>query len=168
MAAGDSLRYRTRTMVPSGIYLIYYIYQNWVLFIEISGSLGPPETYGSRTLTLHPEDLEEGQSSGEETSNPPQTVGTLKLRGARLSGDRKVKWDENVVDNEGMGKKKSKSMPKSFDESSDEDSSSCSDDSDHDDHNEGENSHHNHNHHRKKRSGSPNAYERQPHYKGMD
>ncbi|RIB11033.1 phosphatase inhibitor-domain-containing protein [Gigaspora rosea] len=152
MAAGDSLRYRTRTMVPSG----------------------PPETYGSRTMTLHPEDLEEGQSSGEETSSPPQAVGTLKLRGGRLSGDRKVKWDENVVDNEGMGKKKSKicciyHRPKSFDESSDEDSSSCSDDSDHDDHdNEGENSHHSHNHHRKKRSGSPNAYERQPQYKGMD
>ncbi|CAG8503156.1 6179_t:CDS:2 [Dentiscutata heterogama] len=138
MAAGDSLRYRARTM------------------LDLSNTTGPPETYGTRTMTLHPEELEEVQSSGEETSNSPQTIGTLKLRGGGLSGDRKVKWDENVVDNEGMGKKKSK----------DEDSSSCSDDSDHD--NEGENSHHNHNHHRKKRTGSPNAYERQPHYKGMD
>ncbi|CAG8471332.1 12676_t:CDS:2 [Racocetra persica] len=141
MAAGDSLRYRTRTMVPSG----------------------PPETYGSRTMTLHPEDLEE-QSSGEETRNPSQSVGTLRLRGGGLPSGRKVKWDENVVDNEGMGKKKSKicciyHRPRSFDESSDEDSSSC-DESDHD--NEGEDGHHHH----KKRNGSPNAYERQPHYKG--
>ncbi|CAG8464798.1 6668_t:CDS:2 [Cetraspora pellucida] len=126
---------------------------------------GPPETYGSRTLTLHPEDLEEEQSSGEETRNPSRSVGTLRLRGGGLSSGRKVKWDENVVDNEGMGKKKSKicciyHRPRQFDESSsDEDSSSCSDD-DHD--NEGENSHH---HHHKKRNGSPNAYERQPHYK---
>ncbi|CAG8440080.1 4581_t:CDS:2 [Cetraspora pellucida] len=97
---------------------------------------GPPETYGSRTLTLHPEDLEE-QSSGEETRNSSRSVGTLRLRGGGLSSGRKVKWDENVVDNEGMGKKKSKSIPRQFDESSsDEDSSGCSDD-DHD--NEGMN-----------------------------
>ncbi|CAG8690323.1 5729_t:CDS:2 [Dentiscutata erythropus] len=53
---------------------------------------------------------------------------------------------------------------KTFDESSGEDSSSCSEDSDHDDHdNEGKNSHY-----RKKRTGSPNAYELQSHYKDLE
>ncbi|CAG8510069.1 5022_t:CDS:2 [Acaulospora colombiana] len=87
MAAGDSLRYHARTMNPPG----------------------PPATYGSRTMTLHPEELAEteGQESSGETSVHSEEIGTLKLRGGQ--NDRKVKWDNGVVDNEGMGKKKSKS-----------------------------------------------------------
>lgn len=38
---------------------------------------------------------------------PP--AGTLRLRGAPRNGPH-VAWDEHVVDNEGLGKKKSKSM----------------------------------------------------------
>jgi len=38
---------------------------------------------------------------------PP--AGTLRLRGAPRDGPR-VAWDEHVVDNEGLGRKKSKSM----------------------------------------------------------
>ena len=38
---------------------------------------------------------------------PP--AGTLRLRGAPRNGPR-VAWDEHVVDNEGLGRKKSKSM----------------------------------------------------------
>ncbi|CAI2166413.1 16057_t:CDS:2 [Funneliformis geosporum] len=156
MAAGDSLRYHTRTVVPTG----------------------RPETYGSRTLTLHPEELAEDAESvpsreADDTSSQP--IGTLKLRG-RPSDNRKVKWDDGVVDNEGLGRKKSKicciyHKPRAFDESSDEESSNS--DSDNSDHNHdhkhegGENSNHHHHHKRpnKNRSNSPNAYERQPQYK---
>nr|CAG8475503.1 9471_t:CDS:2 [Entrophospora candida] len=88
MAAGDSLSYRTRTAMPS-----------------------------STTMTLNTEELEEieaGNSNGiggreeinGDTSNP---VGTLKLRGGGPT-DRKVKWDEDVIDNEGLGRKKSKGI----------------------------------------------------------
>jgi len=65
---------------------------------------------GSRTLTLTSgvtRDLE-----NEDESEGPRTVGTLKLRGAhskKKKGKAKVAWDEDVVDNEGCGKKKSKS-----------------------------------------------------------
>ena len=37
----------------------------------------------------------------------------LQLRGATTNG-RKVKWDEDVVDNETLGKKKSKSKSSTF------------------------------------------------------
>ncbi|CAG8551710.1 731_t:CDS:2 [Funneliformis caledonium] len=130
MAAGDSLRYHTRTVVPTG----------------------HPETYGSRTLTLHPEELgEEPVPSGEADDTSSQPIGTLKLRG-RPSDNRKVKWDDGVVDNEGLGKKKSKicciyHKPRAFDESSDEESSSSdSDNSDHD---------HDHKHEERPRPPSP-------------
>jgi protein phosphatase 1 regulatory subunit 11 len=33
--------------------------------------------------------------------------GTLRLRGGPIE-DRRVRWDQDVIDNEGMGKKKSK------------------------------------------------------------
>jgi protein phosphatase 1 regulatory subunit 11 len=79
--------------------------------------LGRPETYGSRTMTIHPEELAEeiGPVSSEEESDlSTQPVGTLKLRGDGdgQSSNRKVKWDDTVVDNEGLGRKKSKSMYK--------------------------------------------------------
>lgn len=67
----------------------------------------------------------------------PAPTGTLRLRGGPRSRPRVV-WDEDVVDNEGLGRKKSKicciyHRPRRFDESSDEDSSgteSGSDDGD--------------------------------------
>jgi protein phosphatase 1 regulatory subunit 11 len=65
---------------------------------------------GSRTHTLTNDatrDLE-----NEDESEAPRIVGTLKLRGAhskKKQGKAKVAWDEDVVDNEGCGKKKSKS-----------------------------------------------------------
>ena len=65
---------------------------------------------GSRTHTLTSgatRDLED-----EDESETPRIVGTLKLRGAhskKKQGKAKVAWDEDVVDNEGCGKKKSKS-----------------------------------------------------------
>ncbi|KAL1920491.1 uncharacterized protein VTP21DRAFT_868 [Calcarisporiella thermophila] len=125
-----------------------------------------PETYGSRTMTLHPEELEEnGQGSEEGTPQPPEEVGTLRLSGAPANSGRKVKWSEDVVDNEHLGKKKSKicciyRRPHAFDESSEDESSGSDSDHDCDGHGHG----HHHNHKRTPRSSSPNAYERQPRY----
>ncbi|KAI9712938.1 MAG: Type 1 phosphatases regulator ypi1 [Chrysothrix sp. TS-e1954] len=69
---------------------------------------------------------------------PPS--GTLRLRGAATpqatqGAERRVQWAEDVVNNEGMGKKKSKvcciyHKPRTVGESSDEDSSSDSSDDD--------------------------------------
>ena len=84
---------------------------------------------GSRTITV--------QDTNAENSTIPSTheappVGVLQLR-ATGNTSKRVVWSEETVDNEGMGKKKSKicciyHKPKAFDESSDE--SSASDDSD--------------------------------------
>ncbi|KAL2759550.1 hypothetical protein ACRALDRAFT_1074200 [Sodiomyces alcalophilus JCM 7366] len=63
---------------------------------------------------------------------------TLRLRGAHTASQRTVQWADGVVDNEGLGRKKSKvcciyHRPKGIDESSDESSSeSSSDESDSD------------------------------------
>ena len=53
---------------------------------------------------------DEGRGSGADESDAGRgnTVGVLHLRGGRRRGPR-VAWTEDVVDNEGMGKKKSKS-----------------------------------------------------------
>ncbi|WWC70121.1 uncharacterized protein I206_104068 [Kwoniella pini CBS 10737] len=70
--------------------------------------------------------------AGPSTSPPEQPpAGVLKLRGGPLKKQRVV-WTDETVDNEGMGKKKSKicciyHKPKAFDESSDESSCSSSD-----------------------------------------
>ncbi|KZV67335.1 hypothetical protein PENSPDRAFT_688235 [Peniophora sp. CONT] len=82
---------------------------------------------GSRTITITPTPAPE-EGSGNAG---PDIAGVLRLRGARQPGPR-VQWTEDVVDNEGMGKKKSKicciyHKPKAYDESSDEDSSSDDD-----------------------------------------
>ncbi|CAG8463414.1 86_t:CDS:2 [Diversispora eburnea] len=102
----------------------------------------PSSTHGSRTMTILSEELTESDhaSSSEETNNNSlHSIGTLKLRGANTLNNRKVKWDNGVIDNEGMSKRKSKKE-------------SSSSDDDHD---------HNHKHKR----NNTNAYERQPQYK---
>jgi len=91
---------------------------------------------GSRTITLRdsqprPEDdTGPGLSAGEST-----TVGALRLRGAQRRTRQSVVWGEDVVDNEGCGKKKSKicciyHKPRRFDESSSESESGSDADSD--------------------------------------
>ncbi|RDA84754.1 hypothetical protein CP532_6930 [Ophiocordyceps camponoti-leonardi (nom. inval.)] len=62
---------------------------------------------------------------------------TLYLRGGGTSNGRSVQWAEDVVNNEGLGRKSSKvcciyHKPKAVDESSDESSSSSDSDSDSD------------------------------------
>ena len=64
----------------------------------------------SRTLTITNNPTRE--ENGDEQVDVPeggQRVGTLRLRTTRLTGPR-VAWDEDVIDNEGFGKKKSKSI----------------------------------------------------------
>ncbi|KAK0485047.1 phosphatase inhibitor-domain-containing protein [Armillaria novae-zelandiae] len=117
---------------------------------------------GSRTLTVT-------NAPPSEASSSVPAVGSLRLRGARRKP--RVAWSEDVVDNEGCGKKKSKicciyHKPRRFDESSDEDSSSDESDSD-EGHSCGD-----HNHSHKGKSGSikktdpdhseSNAYESVP------
>ncbi|KAK9451558.1 phosphatase inhibitor-domain-containing protein [Limtongia smithiae] len=87
-----------------------------------------------------------GLSAGSETADDNIVVGTLRLRGGPVS-DRRVAWSDDVIDNEGMGKKKSKiccifHKQRAFDESSSDDSSSSSDSYDSSD---GENSGNEHN-----------------------
>lgn len=79
----------------------------------------------------------------------------------------KVRWTEDVVDNEHMDKKKSKICcifhpQKEFGESSDSDSLSGSSDSSGDE----KEDKHKHTHECRKKAG-PNAYEKQPRYKNL-
>ncbi|KAL2071273.1 hypothetical protein VTL71DRAFT_12508 [Oculimacula yallundae] len=130
-----------------------------------------------------------------QTQTPTQAI--LHLRGAPLDSERgssrrRIQWAEDVVDNEGLGRKKSKvcciyHAPKEFGESSDESSSSSESDSDEsgDDGQArmvgggkkgkggGEGCGHGHGHKHGKGKGeggerkrSPNAYERIPKVKG--
>lgn len=134
-------------------------------------------------------------------TTPPETAQSaprvLRLRGGNTSNGRSVQWAEDVVDNEGLGRKSSKvcciyHRPKRVDESSDESSSdSSSSDSDSDPepdrkrkvgggkddcgHNHDHEHNHNHSHKRgrrtngkKKRAPSPNAYEKIPKQKPRD
>ncbi|EKM79028.1 hypothetical protein AGABI1DRAFT_114534 [Agaricus bisporus var. burnettii JB137-S8] len=136
-------------------------------------------TDGSRTITITADPTkEEGQSdSAPEQNGGEASARVLRLRGAKRAGPR-VAWDDDVVDNEHMGKKKSKicciyHKPRQFDESSSEDESSDSDNS-----SCGGDAHHhhkrNHNHHHKRNphqddgdeESGPNAYERPP--RGVD
>ncbi|KAI0635536.1 phosphatase inhibitor-domain-containing protein [Trametes polyzona] len=107
---------------------------------------------GSRTITVQDNQPREEDSHSEAES----AVGTLRLRGAPRNRPRVV-WREDVVDNEGAGKKKSKicciyHKPRQFDESSSDESSDSDSDSscdsraprrcrghdhDHDDHTDG-------------------------------
>lgn len=109
---------------------------------------------------------QEKPAVSQTTTEPEQTeterpTAVLRLRGAHTSDGRSVQWAEDVVDNEGLGRKSSKGMalllpqlqfrritnlrpvcciyhrPKAVDESSDESSSSDSSGSDSDSEQEG-------------------------------
>jgi protein phosphatase 1 regulatory subunit 11 len=56
-----------------------------------------PATSGSATTTTN--------EAGPSVSLPS---GTLRLRGQRTDSGRHIQWAEDVIDNEGMGKKSSK------------------------------------------------------------
>ncbi|EDR11047.1 uncharacterized protein LACBIDRAFT_315341 [Laccaria bicolor S238N-H82] len=109
-------------------------YTSTHLLPSTSGSTAS-QTDGSRTLTITSDPI--GEHDGDDQR---QVVGTLKLRGAHTKKTQRkatVAWGEEVVDNEGCGRKKSKicciyHKPRRFDESSDEsDSDSDMSDSGH-------------------------------------
>ncbi|GAO49041.1 hypothetical protein SAICODRAFT_71401 [Saitoella complicata NRRL Y-17804] len=84
-------------------------------------------TGGSSTVTTAPASRE--GSTQPDPQLPP--AGTLVLRGANVTMGRRVQWDEDVVDNEGLGRKSSKvccifHKQRAFGESSSESSSSDS------------------------------------------
>jgi len=92
---------------------------------------------GSRTALIVQNAEQRDASAPPELTVGRPPAGTLRLRGGPHAGPR-VAWDEDVVDNEGLGRKKSKicciyHRPRRFDESSDEDSSGSESDSDVDD-----------------------------------
>jgi protein phosphatase 1 regulatory subunit 11 len=71
---------------------------------------------GSRTITIHDvptgEDgrrgpYQNGNGGGEEEGESNTDAGVLRLRGG--GNTRRVVWTNETIDNEGMGKKKSKS-----------------------------------------------------------
>lgn len=67
-------------------------------------------TYASRTLTIHetptPEAGGDDDQGGGDQGDREHAI--LRLRGGNLN-QRRVVWTEETVDNEGMGRKKSKS-----------------------------------------------------------
>lgn len=67
----------------------------------------PTTSHGSRTLIVE----EIGTQSGVESSEDEgEHVGVLRLRGDMNSRrPRAIQWDESVIDNEHMNKKKTKS-----------------------------------------------------------
>jgi len=93
-------------------------------------------TDGSRTLTLDPTQTNEqaagSEDSGDEGTRGGFQVGVLRLRGGPTRNRPRVQWGEEVIDNEGLGRKKSKicciyHKPRPFDESSSSESdSTCS------------------------------------------
>ena len=69
-------------------------------------------TDGSRTITItqDPTQEEGDDSQGGSGSNEDGIAGTISLRAGPARRNRpRVAWDEGVIDNEGCGKKKSKS-----------------------------------------------------------
>ncbi|WVF71308.1 hypothetical protein IAT40_006111 [Kwoniella sp. CBS 6097] len=86
---------------------------------------GRPALSTARTVTQEETHLEAGPSNSVPEQPP---AGVLKLRGGPVKKQRVV-WSDETVDNEGMGKKKSKicciyHKPRAFDESSSDESSS--------------------------------------------
>ncbi|KAI8646575.1 phosphatase inhibitor-domain-containing protein [Parasitella parasitica] len=138
----------------------------------------PTTSHGSRTLTVEETALQ-GQSGDENvvSSDGEEHVGVLRLRGDMNTRRRRViQWDESVIDNEHMNKKKTKicciyHKPHAVGESSESESDSSSDDSSSSGSDSDSNHakcNHNHGQRKKKRNPrdvSPNAYERQPVYK---
>ncbi|EMD31466.1 hypothetical protein CERSUDRAFT_119686 [Gelatoporia subvermispora B] len=110
---------------------------------------------GSRTITLRDSQPREDGSAPDAGSGSDTIVsGTLRLRGAPRNRPRVV-WREDVVDNEGAGKKSSKicciyHKPRKFDESSSEESSDS--DSDSDSHSECDHAHGPNHSHRRRRA----------------
>ena len=64
---------------------------------------------GSRTLIITSDPIQEADDERGDNPEDSQIIGTLSLRVTQRRTGPRVAWDENVVDNERAGKKKSKS-----------------------------------------------------------
>ena len=64
---------------------------------------------GSRTITILDSNPREDNLGGRHSSGA-SPAGSLRLRGGPRRTRQRVAWNEDVVDNEGAGKKKSKSL----------------------------------------------------------
>lgn len=75
-----------------------------------SGPSGAMSREGSRTALVvqNPAEQRDASALPELSGALAPPAGTLRLRGGPRNGPR-VAWDEAVVDNEGLGRKKSKS-----------------------------------------------------------
>lgn len=82
------------TQLPNTSYHIMLLAQSSAM--ERTRTPASPTASGTQTSTSTP--------SAVRTRAPD---GTLRLRGGPIE-DRRVRWDQGVIDNEGMGKKKSK------------------------------------------------------------
>lgn len=87
-------------------------YDGTTAMTESTSQQRRPETHGSRTLTVNPTTDSANASATEEASDSregtPSSVGVLRLRGGPVRRNH-VAWSSETIDNEGMGKKKSKS-----------------------------------------------------------
>lgn len=120
---------------------LVFTFPHTTITITMEHTAQPREDAGSRTMTVTPSDSREASTSPA----PAAAVGVLRLRGGPARRQRVV-WSAETIDNEGMGKKKSKSelsvngtdvvcciyhKPRRFDESSSESDSCSSDDEGH-------------------------------------
>ena len=173
---------------------IFVLHHNIVMYAATRN--GPSTSApgdSSRTLTITNNPTRE-ETCDEQGDNPEggQIIGTLHLRTTRQTGPR-VAWDEDVIDNEGFGKKKSKSnfyfpflpsncfsftffvlvcciyhKPRRFDESSSSDDSSSDSDSGSCSLHDHDHSGHNHNHrHSPPRRGSSSSNPQAPRGRGI-
>lgn len=70
---------------------------------------------GSRTVTTTNDPTRQEGDDDQDNNQGVQSVGTLKLRGgSKEKRTQRVAWNDDVVDNEFFGKKKSKSMSGNF------------------------------------------------------
>ncbi|EJT45453.1 hypothetical protein A1Q2_05499 [Trichosporon asahii var. asahii CBS 8904] len=67
-----------------------------------------PDTHGSRTLTVNSSNVSGAESASDSREGTPSSIGVLRLRGGPVRRNH-VAWSSETIDNEGMGKKKSKS-----------------------------------------------------------
>ena len=77
--------------------------------ISASGPSQRSAEYASRTQIITPTPTPEAGPSDPNGSGSTPSIGVLRLRGGPIQR-QKVNWTEETVDNEGMGKKKSKSL----------------------------------------------------------
>lgn len=73
-----------------------------------TSAASPADNSRTITITTNPT-RENNEERVEDAVSGAPVVGVLRLRGARSRSAPRVAWDDDVVDNEHLGKKKSKS-----------------------------------------------------------